>query len=122
MNQVTNRPHHQQTRNSLQPPGFRRMPALTLQQWSSSSSISFLNVGIASLPSVQYIPCRLTQVLLCPGSCCLRLAIAVTWIGVLYGGIFCSHSEIQEATEMQLQELERLCSCGWFSSCWLVGS
>lgn len=104
---------------------FERALALTLQQRSSSSSTSFLSVGTTSLPSGQYVPCLLsdtTQVLLCPGSCCLRLAIEVTWAGVLYGGIFCSHSEIQEATEMLLQELERLCSCGWLRSCWPAGS
>jgi hypothetical protein len=96
-------------------------PAPTLQHWSSSTCTSLLEAGTTSLPSVQHMPRLLsdtTQVLLCPGSCCLRLAIEVTVTGVLYGGIFCSHSETQEATEMLLQELERLCSCGWLMSCW----
>lgn len=93
-----------------------RALALTLRQWSSSTPSSLLSAGTISLPSVQYIPRLL--VLLCPGSCCLCLAREVTLTGVLNGDSFCSHSEIQEATEMLLQELERLCSCGWLMSCW----
>lgn len=98
---------------------------LTLRQWSSSTPISLLNVGTISLPSVQYIPRLLsdtTHDLLCPGSCCLCLAREVTLTGVLNGDSFCSHSEIQEATEMLLQELERLWSCGWLMGCWPLES
>lgn len=100
---------------------LHRALALTLRQWSSSTPSSLLSAGTISLPSVQYIPRLLSDtihVLLCPGSCCLCLAREVTLTGVLNGDSFCSHSEIQEATEMLLQELERLCSCGWLMSCW----
>lgn len=127
LNQVT--PKNKTRPNPPQPPpgdalrlrSLEGAATLTLQRRSSSTSTSSLNAGTTSLPSVQYIPRLLsdtTQVLLCPGSCCLRLAIEVTLTGVLYGGIFCSHSETQEATEMLLQELERLWSCGWLRSCW----
>lgn len=93
---------------------------LTLQHKSSSSSRGPLVLEAARSP-VQHMPRLLsdiTQGLACSGSCSLLLALGrplsplsgglLCWVGVL-----CSHSETQEATEMLLQEFERLCSFGW---------
>lgn len=73
---------------------------------------------------VQHIPRLLSEVLeslLCSGSCCLLLALEVPLV-CLCEGVFCSHSMTQEATEMLLQELERLCSCGLLTGRWLLGT
>lgn len=106
--------------------------ALTLQQGSSSTSSASLPPGTSATP-VQAVPRLLSDTkhcLACPGSCSLLLALDMLPPPppeglLLRVGVLCSHSEMQEATEMLLHELERLCSCGWLaagSCCWWVGS